>query len=364
MDATSAYMMSLTAMTLGMDCEFLRVAPRQSIKEGPISGTRSMPVVFNVTASGRSDRFWASVSLTKRSKQMAQLVRSKVHTRRALAAEGVPTPLGGLAWSENMKVLDAFEERGFRQVLIKPNTGSLGKGVLPHILIADARAHILENPDTTFIVEEFIHGTEFRIFVVGGEYSSSFAKLREHVVGNGKNTLQELFDAKMRLLLNNPVTRISTQNGSSKMAYLKKTGVDLGSVLEQGEFVWLSDDIIPSSNFGVFFPSHVTDEFKALAPAAAKCLGGDTLALDVFDDGAGKYFVLEANSKPGFSADCFPMNAPWNLRYPEAVLMNSFPNYKPKIRKIKRYDFIRLVEAFYNKSSVLRFDAKDFAEFE
>lgn len=363
-DLATAYLTTLTALTLGMKCEFVRSSGGDPLIRIPVDKTFPLPVLYKVTSGEVTDHFHGSISVTKLNSNMARLTKNKVVTRRVLASNGIQTPFGGLVWSDNMRALDDIAKAGVQRVLVKPNKGSLGRGIQANITIDDARAHIAAHPNQEFVVEQFIVGREYRVFTVGGKYGGCFARLRDHVIGNGQNTLRELITAKHRAQLTNPFTRAKAAKTKDKTEFLRDAGVDLNTVPEKGRFVWLNDDQIPKGDDGVYEPTGVSAEVKKLAHDLARAIGADTTAIDLIDRGADGTYVLEVNSKPNILGACFPMNADWNLRFPEAVLRNSFPKHKDKVRRIKRYDYLRLIKDYHTQTDVTAFNAKDYVEYE
>ena len=363
MDSASAYLMSLSALTLGMECVFSRKASEIPLGAVPANAAFPLPVFYKVTAGQESEYFYGSISVRKRDQKMAALTKSKVHTRQALASAGIRTPFGGLAWPDNMTVLDELARAGVNRILVKPNDGSFGRGVIADITIDDARAHIQAHPDEVFVAEQYIVGTEYRIYTVGGEYSECFAKLRDHVIGNGRETLRELLAEKLHTQMNNPLCRARAIQNQAKDKFLIGSGFELDAVPKRGKFVWLTDNKIPNSYDGTYEPSGVGDEVRTLAHDVAHCINADCVAIDLIDRGGDGTYVLEVNSKAGISAACFPMNAAWNLRLPEAILRNSLPAHKDRVRRIKHYDYLRLVNDFCTQTGVTAFDAKDYVKF-
>ena len=364
LDLASAYLTTLTALTLGLECEFIRAADGSAdqgftgLKEFPL------PVFYKVSSGPESDYFWGSVSTTRWDPKMAMLTRSKVMTRNTLAAAGIQTAFGGLATAKKMVVLDEMAKVGISRVLVKPNHGSRARGIMANITLAEARAHIEAHPDEQFVAEQYIVGTEYRIFTVGGDFCECYAKLRDHVVGNGRKPVAQLLKEKMLSQLSNPDSRAHAKRNKSKAQYLVDAGMPPDYVPKLGEFVWLTDDLIPKSRNGLYEAPQVSDQIKQLTREICTCLNADSVAIDLIDRGEEGSYILEINAKPGYSGMCFPANAPWNLRLPEAMLRNSLPNHKDNVRRVKSYNFLKLLEAYRSQSNIPSFFAKDFVEFE
>jgi D-alanine-D-alanine ligase-like ATP-grasp enzyme len=363
LDLATSYLTSLTALTLGMECQFIRQTDKVHTLAKSANNKFPLPTLYKVTSGKAVDYFHGSVSLGKLNKEMALLTKNKVATRHALASVGIRTPFGGGAWSEDTRVLDAISEAGVEHVLVKPFRGSLGRGIRANITVDEARKHIKAHPDEKFVVEQFIVGREYRIYTVGGKFSRCFARLRDNVVGNGRNTVRALFDAKQYALLSNPSTRAVALRKLDKRNFDLITEETFKSVPGKGQIIWLNDDLIPSGRDGTYEPTGVSDEVKKLARDVAQCVNGDTIAIDLIDLGSYGSYVLEVNAKPNTMGTCFPMNANWNLKFPEAVLRNSFPGHKDNLRRIKSYNYLQLIRDYQSKVGVIEFSAEDYADF-
>lgn len=362
-DLMSSYLISLTAATLGMSCEFRRGYPKDYSHGLLANQTQPLPTLCKVGSGPNVDHFVGSISTTKVNLRAAKLTKSKVHTRRALAEAGVRTPIGGLAWSDNTSLLESLENAGVTRVTLKPNKGSFARGLKLDISIDEARAHIKSRPDEAFVVEQHIVGVERRLYFVGGVLSESFIKARDHVLGNGKDTLLQLVARKTQKQLGNPNCRMKMTPLKTKKEFLTSNGHNLSDVPAKGLFIPIGDDPLPKSFYGAYKPKELDDGTRKMVADVARCTGADAGAIDAIDTGRGGIYALEVNVKPTILPPCFPINAAWNLRLPEALLRNSFPDHQGTARQVADYDFTRLLQDYRDKPEKDVFDVQDYMTF-
>jgi len=364
LNTASTYFMTMTALTLGMDCVFER--SQMGKVPSDLADRKASISHLKYKVSSRQDcrEFLGSIAMDLVNPRMAELTKSKVHTRRALNAAGIQTAAGGLAWAENMSVLDQISAAGVKRVLVKPNKGSTARGVVPNITIEQARKHIKEHPGSAFIVEQFIVGTEYRIYVVGGKLNECYAKLHDEVVGDSKTTLRNLLRQKFTKQVANPYCSAIEEWYPEKEKFLIAAGYDLDTVLPENKRVCLNNRQRPTGRDGVYLMRDMDSTTKALTRKIAKTVGADFGAIDLIHTPEKGAFILEFNAKPGIAAPCIPFNAPMNLRLPEAILRNVFPNHQGRIRRIKRYHFLRLLMDYAQQTDRNAFHASDYAEFE
>ena len=64
-DLATAYVTTLTALTLGMKCEFVRSSGGDPLIRIPADKTFPLPVLYKVTSGEATDHFQGSISVTK-----------------------------------------------------------------------------------------------------------------------------------------------------------------------------------------------------------------------------------------------------------------------------------------------------------
>ena len=191
-----------------------------------------------------------------------EIASDKLRTSLALEANGIPTPRTIVA-VEEAGAIEAVEQVGYPAVL-KPTVGSWGR-LLARVNDRDAAEAVIEHRATLGSSAQQVHyvqehvdkpGADYRVFVVGGEPVAAIARRSEHWVTN-------------------------TARGA------KASGVE------------------------------VTGELRDLSARASEAVGGDVVAVDLFESpesapGGRRMLVNEVNHSMEFrnSVDTTGVNIP------------------------------------------------------
>ncbi len=250
------------------------------------------------------------------------------------------------------------------RVVVKPVSGSRSKNVQANVSLQHAHAHIAINPATVFMVEQFITGREMRIVTVGDEVVAAYLRIPLHVEGDGETTLETLIDQKIAAQMANPFSAAKVRSRDSLRSHVAASGRSLAEIPERGDKVWLEERLVGSPDDVTDCTGDLTEEMIDTALRASKCLGARISGTDVIQTRSGETFVLELNAKPGIFRHSFPLNGPANLDVPEAILRYHFRDLGDDLRRVRRFDFLGLMDDFREKPEVERFDALDYTEFE
>lgn len=244
----------------------------------------------------------------------AKLATHKGHAHRFLERAGVSTPAARQVHSVEA-ALEFWRGLG-RPVVIKPLQGTRGRavalGVNDEAFISAAFAQA--KSDRGVLVEEQVHGNEYRFFVVGDEVLAVLGKESAHVVGDGITTMEALVEAKNRLRVMNPrlmtslisLDEVATHN-------LNRQGFDWQSVPRAEQRVVLRQEANISMGADTFDATDlVSERSKSVAVAAVHALPGldwagvDVMLADAADE-QGEVHVIEVNTCPGLGGHHFPM---------------------------------------------------------
>ena len=245
------------------------------------------------------------------------IAQDKQLTKRLLSAAGVPVPQGREVTSSDDAWLAACDIGA--PVVVKPKDGNQGKGVTVNIT---TRAQVAAAYATAkvfgkaVLVERFLPGHDFRLLVVGNKLVAAARRDPPHVVGNGKDSIQELVDA----------VNLDPRRGSGHATSLTRIRFDdiaLACLDQQA----LSADSVPALGQRVVLrhnanlstggtATDVTDDVHAAvaerAVAAARMVGLDICGVDIVSDsihhpleekGGG---VVEVNAAPGLRMHISP----------------------------------------------------------
>jgi D-alanine-D-alanine ligase-like ATP-grasp enzyme/acylphosphatase len=172
----------------------------------------------------------------------------KEATRRLLSRAGIPVPRGHVFSAMDIdRALDYADRIGY-PVVCKPVAGLRGIGVVSNIGSRADLVRALElyarsplgNDD--FVIEEHVHGTDYRIVVIDGDVVAAVVREPASVVGDGIHTVFDLIEYKNRLRKLNPHLRARLIRFSDALRYqLDQAGMTLSSVPEPGRRVVLAN---------------------------------------------------------------------------------------------------------------------------
>lgn len=265
---------------------------------------------------------------------------SKATTNNRLRAQGVPTPVGRLvdtAATTEDELRSVAEDVGYPMVL-KPNAGSMGQGVLTGLRsweeLRDGYRHLVggQRDHGDLLLESQHEGDDHRVLVVGEQVVAATRRVPTNVVGDGQSTVAELIAAKNRERRKNPF--LST--GLIKVDYeverlLAERGLTTDSVPETGAHVQLRRMANGSAGADVI---DVTDELPdAVKQAAVEAVqafenihiaGVDLLYQPGQEGAAGSYVIIELNSRPHIPTNMYPSSGV-GRDVPRTMLDHFFP---------------------------------------
>ena len=175
------------------------------IIEAAMSKERRIPAIRMLGAGNlvqlgygvRSRRIWTAE--TDRTSAIAETIsRDRDLARTLLQSCGVPIPEGCLV-EDFAEAWEAAEDIGV-PVVIKPADGDHGRGVFTNLTTREA----IESACATIIadgggalVEQYVHGSEYRLLIVGGELIAAARGEKLSIVGDGKSTVNELIETQI-----------------------------------------------------------------------------------------------------------------------------------------------------------------------
>ncbi|HWQ30436.1 MAG TPA: ATP-grasp domain-containing protein [Negativicutes bacterium] len=280
----------------------------------------SMPEDYLPGLPGRTLCFRNTRVVDEASDAADRICKDKQHTKELLAKAGVLVPagrsFGGAATPEEMA--EYASKLGF-PVVLKPVDGEKGKGVIVGIrdesaLLRDLHYVRQELDYKRVIIERHVEGNECRILVVGDQVVGAIRRIPANVVGNGRNTIEELIAIKNRKRRNNPCTSSSLIKVDRQViSCMGKLGHALDSIPEEGEQVFLRENSnVSAGGDPVDVTDNISEAVKRNAVRAVKAIPGLYHAgVDVLlDDSKGEAdpgVIIEINSRPMISLHLFPV---------------------------------------------------------
>src|SRR5699024_7210287 len=198
-------------------------------------------------------------------------------TKECLRENNIPTPEGKSFGPEvdDNEIIQYANKLGY-PLVIKPADGSFGRGVVTNILsleeFKDSLTFVRENQGfRNVIVEQYIPGKEYRLYVVGDKVVAAMNRMPPNVVGDGVHTIRQLIDEKNAIKKQNPrLISCPIQINQDTIDSVRFAGYRLESILEDGKQLSLSE--ISNISIGGD-PISVTDELpEAVKETAVRAL--------------------------------------------------------------------------------------------
>jgi cyanophycin synthetase len=257
-----------------------------------------------------------------------EIADEKTRGKILLKKSGIPVPDGRVV-STLEEAVDAFHDIG-TAVVVKPDVGNHGNGSTINVTDLDQleQAFLAAKafyPDV--IVEEYVHGGDFRFLVIDGKLAAAARREPAHVIGDGKSTIRELID----ILNADPLrgfghekvlTQVEMDAMTERLLALRGLGPD--SRPEKGEKIYLKATAnLSQGGTATDVTDEIHPEIRRMAERTAgiiglDCAGIDALAQDIslpLDPSGIK--VVEVNAAPGFRMHLEPTNGrPRNVAKP------------------------------------------------
>lgn len=247
-------------------------------------------------------------------------MENKLVTKKILEEHGIRVPKGLEYTSADGAKADFVFHQG-KPVVIKPNQTNFGLGIT--ILKENTNEETFRRAvdiafehDTTILIEEFIAGREFRIFVIGDEVVGILHRVPANVTGDGTKTIRELVELKNQDPLRGkgyrtPLEKIRLEE--AEVMFLKPQNKDFETVPALGEVVYLRENSnISTGGDSIDFTDDIPDSYKQIAVRAAKALnvvitGLDMIIPDVSAEATNdNYAIIELNFNPAIHIHCHP----------------------------------------------------------
>ncbi len=249
-----------------------------------------------------------------------ELASDKAETNTILADLGLPVPQQRLVY-DRKNAVRAAERIGY-PVVVKPLNANHGRGISvglddPELVAAGFDLAQEDNRGSrSVIVESFITGLDHRMLVVNGALVAVSKRVPGHVVGDGKQTVEQLVDVvnsdpRRGVGHEKVLTRIELDAKAAE--HLEEIGYTKDSVPPAGEVVFLrSTANLSTGGTAIDVTDLVHPDNRDMAVRAVKAIGLDVGGVDFLssdistsykDNGAA---ICEINAAPGFRMHVAP----------------------------------------------------------
>ncbi|MCA1589082.1 MAG: cyanophycin synthetase [Acidobacteria bacterium] len=242
---------------------------------------------------------------------------NKHATKKLLGDMGVPVP-HGYRISEVSELGSTVHSIGF-PLVVKPLNANHGKGATVGITDLEHAQSAFEKAkeySRWVIVERQLNGSDFRALVVNNRLIAVAERLPAHIVGDGKQTIQQLIDetnADPRRGYGHEKVLTLIEVDGQTMRCIRAKGYDIDSVLPNGEILFLKTTAnISTGGTAIDRTDEVHPLNVFLFERIARIIGLDVAGVDVIapnvseplaESGGG---IIEVNAAPGFRMHLAP----------------------------------------------------------
>ncbi len=283
-------------------------------------------------------RFQATMTC-KTSNIAVNIAGNKEQTKRMLDQSSIPVASGSIC-SDDEELEATIKKIGY-PIVIKPLDGNHGKGASINVTNwEDAQSGLIfaKEYSKRVIVEKFITGFDFRILVIDNKLVAAAKRVPANVVGNGKETIQELLDSvnsdpRRGFGHENVLTKIDVDRDTLDL--LDRLEYTLDTIPRNGETVYLKSTAnLSTGGTSVDVTDMMHPENIFLAERISRIIGLDICGVDIMAENLTQPLkenggvILEVNAAPGFRMHLAPSEGlPRNVAAP--VIEMLYPPGKP-----------------------------------
>ena len=336
---------------LGEDIQNMKEI-REDVRLGPSTGSiveeavsRGIPFLrlgrnslIQLGAGVNQMRFQATITC-KTSNIAVDIACNKEQTKKMLDEASIPVAKGDICYDEE-DLQETIEDIGY-PIVIKPLDGNHGKGASINVTNWDDAVKGLwhaKDYSRRVIVEKFITGFDFRVLVINNEVVAAAQRVPAHVIGNGKNNIQELIDItnedpRRGYGHENVLTEITIDKSTERL--IDNAGYTLASILPEKEILYLKSTAnLSTGGTSVDVTDLMHPENVFIAERISRVIGLDICGIDIMAPNLTQSLkenggvILEVNAAPGFRMHLAPSEGlPRNVAAP--VIDMLYPPGKP-----------------------------------
>lgn len=248
------------------------------------------------------------------------IMENKVITKMMLEKNNIRVPKGQ-NYRDNNEAKKGYNLFKDRKVVIKPKSTNFGIGIT--IFKENFTRELYERAidiafkhDNSILIEEFIPGKEYRIFVIGDEVVGILHRVPANVIGDGVKNIGELVTEKNKDPLRGkgyktPLEKIKL--GEAEEMFLHERGKDFNYIPKINETVFLRENSnVSTGGDSLDYTDDIPNEYKEIAVAAAKAVSATICGVDMMISDINEEFkeenygIIELNFNPAIHIHCYP----------------------------------------------------------
>lgn len=322
-----SYMMALEGWRRGLSLTWY-YDPKE-VTDMSMKGCSPLGKIFSLSSSKRTHYFYQSRG-SKITNEAVEIAQDKHLLKDYLNKANILTPKGiKVKSSKNDKEIIKLIDDISYPLTVKPLSGHAGEDVLMDIKseteLLEGIATIRENNDyAEIVIEQYIRGEEYRVYVVGEEVVAATNRIPAHVSGDGVHTIAELINEKNAERKNNPyLSRNQIEIDELLHQSLKKQHLFLESIPNNRQKIFLKGySNISAGGDPIDVTDDIQNEIKQTAIQAVKALPGLIHSgVDIIVNEEGM-FVIGVKPTADISMHIFPLEG--NPRNVPAHIMDAY----------------------------------------
>lgn len=247
------------------------------------------------------------------------IMENKVVTKKVLEKENIIVPQGKDYF--NIEEAKSDYRKYGAGIVIKPKSTNFGLGItiFKEEFSKEDYEKALEiafKEDNSILIERFIKGKEYRIFVMGDEVVGILHRVPANVKGDGERSIKELVEEKNLDPLRGvgyktPLEKIRLED--PEKLFLKGQGLTIEYIPKKDEVVYLRENSnISTGGDSLDYTDDILDAYKKIAIKASKAVGAKICGVDMMIEDIknpnpiDNYAIIELNFNPAIHIHCYP----------------------------------------------------------
>lgn len=247
------------------------------------------------------------------------IMENKVVTKKVLEKENIIVPQGKDYF--NIEEAKSDYRKYGAGTVIKPKSTNFGLGItiFKEEFSKEDYEKALEiafKEDNAILIEKFVKGKEYRIFVIGDEVVGILHRVPANVRGDGERSIKELVEEKnldplRGIGYKTPLEKIKLED--PEKLFLKGQGLTMEYIPKKDEVVYLRENSnISTGGDSLDYTDDILDTYKEIAIKASKAVGARICGVDMMIEDIknpnpkDNYAIIELNFNPAIHIHCYP----------------------------------------------------------